>query len=147
MQFDATEQALIGASFRALAVDAPGAAACFYRHLFRLLPEAENLFVADMRRQGVKLAQTLQVIVDQVGNWGLLRVTVEDLAIRHLAYGVRPEHYDAVGEALIAMLRERLGAFCTEETVFAWRKAYTGIQAVMLEFAYPAEADSDTESA
>ena len=92
MQLDAAEEDLIVGSFRALAADAPSATASFYRHLFRIQPETRQLFVEDMTRQGVKLAQTLQVVVDQIGNWGLLRTTVEDLAIRHLAYGVRADH-------------------------------------------------------
>ena len=146
MQLDATEKELIGGSFRLLAVDAPAAAACFYRHLFEIRPETRSLFVEDMARQGAKLAQTLQVVVDQIGNWGLLRTTVEDLAIRHLAYGVRADHYDAVGEALLAMLSERLGPLCTEATLAAWRKAYDAIKAEMIASAYVVEDFETTES-
>jgi len=145
MQFDAAEKALLVGSFRALAADGRAASAAFYRHLFRIRPETERLFVEDMARQGAKLAQTLQVIVDQIGNWGLLRTTVEDLAIRHLAYGVRAEHYDAVGEALLAMLSERLGPLGTDETLRAWRKAYDGIRAEMVACAYISEDLERTE--
>ena len=145
MQFDATEQALIVGSFRALAVDAPAAAASFYRHLFHIQPESRQLFIENTARQGAKLAQTLQVIVDQIGNWGLLRMTVGDLAIRHLAYGVRAEHYDAVGEALLAMLAERLGSLCTDETRRVWRKAYDGISSEMIAAAYFVEEAEPTE--
>jgi nitric oxide dioxygenase len=136
MQLDATEQALIVGSFRALAVDAPAASACFYRHLFSIQPETRHLFVENTVRQGAKLAQTLRVIVEQIGNWGLLRTTVGDLAVRHLAYGVHAEHYDAVGEALLAMLAERLGPLWTDETRRVWAKAYDGIKAEMIASAY-----------
>ncbi|MFI0845134.1 globin domain-containing protein [Mesorhizobium sp. IMUNJ 23232] len=145
MQLNAEEQALIVGSFRALAVDSPAAAACFYRHLFRIQPETQHLFVETSARQGAKLAQTLQVIVGQIGNWGLLRTTVGDLAVRHLAYGVRAEHYDAVGEALLAMLAERLGPLWTDEMRCVWDKAYDGIKAEMIACAYIAEEAEPTE--
>jgi hemoglobin-like flavoprotein len=132
MKLNAEEQALIVGSFRALAADAPAATACFYRHLFRIRPETQHLFVENTVRQGAKLAQTLRVIVEHIGNWGLLRTTVGELAVRHLAYGVRAEHYDAVGQALLAMLAERLGPLCTDETRRAWGKAYDGIKAEMI---------------
>ena len=146
MQLDAAEKDLIVGSFRALAADAPAAAACFYRHLFSIRPDTRQLFVEDMTRQGVKLAQTLQVVVDEIGNWGLLRTTVEDLAIRHLAYGVRADHYDAVGGALLAMLSERLGPLCTDATLAAWRKSYDGIKTEMIAAAYVAEDLEPTET-
>lgn len=145
MQLDATEQALIVGSFRALAVDAPAASACFYRHLFRIRPETQHLFVENTTRQGAKLSQTLRVIVEQIGNWGLLRTTIGDLAVRHLAYGVRAEHYDAVGEALLAMLAERLGPLWTDEMRSVWDRAYDGIKAEMIACAYISEDLERTE--
>ena len=42
-----------------------------------------------MERQGAKLIQTLEVVVEQLDQWGLLQTAVEDLGIRHAAYGVR----------------------------------------------------------
>jgi nitric oxide dioxygenase len=144
MQLQPEDKALIVTTFRLLAADAPEASAAFYRHLFRIMPECRTLFVADIAAQGAKLAQTLQVIVVELDNWGLLRTRLGDLATRHLAYGVRPEHYDAVGQGLQAMLAERLGPLCTPAVAAAWQRAYAGIQQAMIEAAYlPDEQDEE----
>ncbi len=110
MRLTDQEAELVRASFRVLSVDGPGAAACFYGRLFEISPETRGLFVADLARQGVKLMSTLAPVV-------------EDMAFRHLAYGVRPEHYSVVGEALQEMLAERLAADWTPEVAAAWAKA------------------------
>lgn len=138
--FSATERRLIADSFAAVGQDMPGATACFYRHLFALAPEARDLFVLDLDRQGEKLAQTLETVVAQLDRFGLLRASVEDLAIRHLAYGVERRHYAAAGEALIAMLRERLGHRLTAEGEAAWRRLYTVLSETMIDAAYPSES-------
>src|SRR5688500_13634793 len=100
---------LIRASFRAVSEDAPASAAAFYRHLYRVAPDTRRLFVADIGSQGIKLMSTLAVATTQVQDWRLLQPVLEALAMRHLAYGVRPEHYPAVGAALQGMFAERLG--------------------------------------
>lgn len=141
MQLDAEDRLLIKQSFDALAADAKGAAASFYRNLFRIRPDLRRLFVADLDKQGFKFTQMLEVIVSQVGQWGLLRTALEDLAIRHVAYGVTAAHYDAVGEALLAMLRERLGDRSSAATLEAWSKLYAAIGDTMTAYAYPSDGD------
>lgn len=134
----------IRASFRAVCVDARGAAESFYRHLFEVAPATRRLFIADMDRQGVKLINTLAVVVAQIQNWGALAPMVEDLALRHLAYGVQPDHYAVVGVALRKMLAERLGAQWTPAIDTAWARAYAAIAAAMVAEAYAPE-DVDFE--
>jgi nitric oxide dioxygenase len=80
-------------------------------------------------------------VVDQVDNWGLLRTELEDLALRHTAYGVRPEHYALTGAALQATLRDRLGPDYTPEMAAVWRRVYDEIQSAMIGSAYPMPAD------
>src|SRR4051812_7025755 len=57
--------------------------------------------------------------------------TVEALGRRHVAYGVRPEHYDAVGSALIWTLERCLGPSFTYEARCAWIETYLLIAATM----------------
>lgn len=135
--FSASERALIAESFREISADLPAATDCFYRHLFRVAPETRDLFVLDLDRQGAKLAQTLATVVAQTDRWGLLRGTLGDLAIRHLAYGVQREHYAATEEALLAMLRERLGPRFAPEAERAWRRLVAAVNESMIEAAYP----------
>ena len=57
------------------------------------------------------------------------------LARRHVAYGVRPEHYQPVGAALLWTLEQGLGDQFTEETRAAWTHAYGTLAEVMIEAA------------
>lgn len=136
----AEQRRLIADSFAAIAVDMAGATDAFYRHLFRIEPMTRELFVVDLERQGRKLAATLEAIVGQVDRWGLLRTSVGDLALRHLAYGVEAAHYAAAGEALLAMFHERLGDRFTPATEAAWRQLYAVLSDIMIGVAYPQDA-------
>jgi hemoglobin-like flavoprotein len=136
MKITRSEAALVRAGFAAVARDRAAAAASFYEHLFRIAPDTRNLFVTDLNRQGAKLMDTLSVVVDQLDNWGLLRTALEDLALRHTAYGVRPAHYALTGAALQAMLRERLGSDYTPDMAAAWQRVYDEVQAAMIGSAY-----------
>jgi hemoglobin-like flavoprotein len=137
MRLSQRDRDLFRQSFDALSRDVPVSAECFYRHLFSIAPETRGLFVADLDRQGVKLMATLRVVADQIDNWGLLRTELEELAIRHTAYGVLPRHYSPAGHAMQAMLAERLGPACTPEVAAVWRRVYDALQTAMIDAAYP----------
>ena len=49
---------------------------------------------------------------------------VADLTQRHPGYGVRPEHYDTVGAALLWTLEKGLGQAFTSEVQDAWVAVY-----------------------
>src|SRR5215217_362982 len=77
------------------------AAALFYRRLFEIDPTTRPLFSgSDMSKQGAKLMAALGLVVGALNRFETLRPTIRELASRHVRYGVRPEHYDSVGEAL-----------------------------------------------
>jgi hemoglobin-like flavoprotein len=57
---------------------------------------------------------------------------VRQLGRRHAAYGVRPEHYATVGEALIWTLEQGLGADFTPATRRAWTDAYASLAWAMI---------------
>ena len=141
MKITKPDAALIRAGFTVLDRDRAAAAESFYAHLFRIAPETRGLFVTDLDRQGMKLMDTLAVVVEQVDNWGLLVPALEALALRHTAYGVRPEHYAPTGAALLAMLGDRLGPDWTPDMADAWGRAYDGVQAAMIAAAYRSPED------
>ena len=141
MRLSEREANRIRASFHALSQDPAASAASFYAHLYRIAPQTEHLFVADLTRQGAKLMSTLAVAVGHIDDWNTLRPVLQDLAMRHLAYGVRAEHYPVVGEALQAMFAERLGSAWTPEAAAAWAAAYAAMADVMVAAAYPLPAD------
>jgi nitric oxide dioxygenase len=56
---------------------------------------------------------------------------LEALGRRHVEYGVREEHYDTVGAALLWMLEQDLGPAYTPEVRGAWEAAYDFIARTM----------------
>jgi hemoglobin-like flavoprotein len=51
---------------------------------------------------------------------------------QHARFGVRPSHYDAMGEALMWSLECKFGASFTPELRASWRALYALVQAEML---------------
>lgn len=136
MALTSDERDLIRDSFRIVSRDRRQAAARFYELLFEQAPQTRELFVNDLERQGVELMSKLGLIVAEIQNIEGLIPVLEDLALRHVAYGVKPHHYPMVGAALLEMLAEIVGDAFTPATRAAWTKAYGDLSALMIRSAY-----------
>ena len=139
MALTSDERELIRDSFRVVSRDRRQAAARFYELLFEQAPQTRELFVNDLERQGVELMSKLGLIVAEIQNIEGLVPVLEDLALRHVAYGVKPHHYPLVGAALVGMLAEIVGDDFTPEARGAWTKAYGDLSALMIRSAYSHE--------
>lgn len=127
-------------SFRQVAALRDEAGVLFYQRLFETAPGVRGMFPEDISAQAGKLTAALGLVVANVSNWQTLGPVVEELARRHVDYGVEPAHYDVVGNVLLGVLAEALGESFTDEVREAWTAAYTGIAARMIEAAYGREA-------
>jgi len=108
------------------------ATAMFYDRLFAIDPGSKELFdTTDLAEQRLKLLQVLSVAIAGLDDLGRLIPIVEDLGRRHAGYGVRDEHYDSVGAALLWTLQKGLGAAWTAETAAAWAEVYDLLSGVM----------------
>ena len=117
------------------------AAALFYARLFELDPDVKPLFAnADMKEQGKKLMQMIGVAVRGLDTLGELVPAVQALGKRHVAYGVKAEHYATVGAALLDTLEKGLGDDFDAETKEAWTITYTTLANVMKEASYGPQA-------
>jgi hemoglobin-like flavoprotein len=96
----------------------------FYSQLFIKNPSLRALFDTSMASQYNKLVEMLNFAVARVGKSNELQVTMRELGLRHQQYGVKPEHYAAVGSALIWTLQAALGNSWTNEVEAAWREFY-----------------------
>jgi nitric oxide dioxygenase len=103
----------------------------FYDRLFAIAPEVKPLFKGDMEAQGRKLMDTLALTVGMIRDMPALMSTLEALAQRHVGYGVRDEHYDKVGDALLWTLQHALGPAFTPHAREAWRALYGAIAEIM----------------
>ena len=109
------------------------AATLFYDRLFELDPALRRLFArTDMAQQKKILIQTLTVVVKSLDRLDQLVPAIEALGRRHAGYGVRAEHYETVGVALLWTLGQGLGDAFTPELEVAWTEAYTTLASVMI---------------
>jgi len=100
------------------------AAELFYGKLFELDPSVKPLFKGDMTEQGKKLMKMINTAVNGLDRLDDIVPAVQQLGIRHVAYGVKDEHYDTVGAALLWTLEAGLGDSFTPDTKEAWATAY-----------------------
>lgn len=131
-----TEVGLIKASWTAVEPIADTAAELFYGRLFELDPALQRLFRrTDMAAQRKVLMQTLTVVVKSLDRLDQIVPAVQALGRRHAGYGVRAEHYDTVGAALLWTLEQGLGDGFTPEVRDAWTQAYGTLASVMIDAA------------
>jgi methyl-accepting chemotaxis protein len=126
---------LVQHSFSQVAPIAEAAAEMFYRRLFELDPTLSRLFKGDMKQQGQKLMQMIGAAVRGLDDLARLVPVVQQLGVRHNGYGVRPEHYDTVGAALLWTLQQGLGAAFTPEVRAAWTAVYGVLAGTMKDAA------------
>lgn len=135
---------LVQDSFAKVAAIRDQAAALFYRRLFELDPGLRPLFKGAMTAQGARLMTALGGVVGSLDQLERILPALCALGHRHGAYGVRPEHYATVGEALIWTLEQALGPAFTREMRRAWIDAYGRLAWTMIA---AAEEDALPEAA
>ena len=121
---NAAQQELVRTTFARLAVMPEVTAALFYERLFADNPSFRPLFKNDMRIQGVKLMTTLAMVVYNSPEAGQVLPAIRDLAVRHVAYGVKLGDYDAMREALLWTLEQALGDDFRPPVRDAWTVCY-----------------------
>ncbi|WP_437965410.1 alpha/beta fold hydrolase [Sorangium sp. So ce260] len=126
-----TDADVVGASFARLAPRAEELVTRFYERLFSREPALRALFPPDMREQRLKLAAALQLVIDNLRAPDKLVEMLEALGRRHAAYAALPEHFDAVGRALLEALEELEGEAWAPATARAWAGAYAQIAEAM----------------
>ena len=107
----------------------------FYDRLFSIAPEVKPLFRGDIAEQSRKLMDTLALAVGMLRDMPTLVITLEGLARRHVGYGVKDEHYDKVGEALLWTLENGLGDAFTAQVRDAWAALYVAVAKIMRDAA------------
>ena len=127
---------LVQESFAKVAPIADQAATTFYDRLFEVAPQVKAMFPTDMTEQRKKLMATLAVVVNGLSNLASVLPAASALAIRHVSYGAKPEHYPVVGGALLWTLEKGLGEDWTPEVAAAWTAAYGTLSGYMISEAY-----------
>jgi hemoglobin-like flavoprotein len=122
---------LVQQTFTQVQPIADTAAGLFYERLFTLDPSLRPLFKGDMKQQGRMLMSVLGVAVNGLRNLDALTPIVRKMGARHVGYGVKNEHYQTVGSALLWTLEQGLGPAFTPDVRDAWAGAYELLATVM----------------
>ena len=96
----------------------------FYTNLFEADPSLKPLFKGNMEEQAAKLTSMITSAVARLDNLDVLVPILTSMGKRHNGYGVKPEHYETVGAALLKTLEQGLGDSFTKETRHAWTVVY-----------------------
>jgi len=132
MALTAAQVELIRTSFDLLKPDAEAASETFYRNLFAIAPEVRPLFRGDMAAQGMRFMRTLGLIIQEIDKPAKLEPYLHDLARGHAAYGVKPEHFRPMGQALVETMQQTLGARFPAGADTAWIAAYDHLASEMV---------------
>jgi len=104
----------------------------FYSKLFADHPSVKKMFPKDMSQQYNKLIDMITIIVIRLDHLEQLTGDIAAMAQRHTGYGVKPEHYTAVGESLSWTLEKGLGKDWTPEVKEAWETCYGLLASIMI---------------
>lgn len=115
---------LVQSTWRSVLPIRDQAAVMFYDKLFEMDPALRSLFKADMTEQRRQLMMMINTAVAALNKLDSVVPTIQELGRRHTDYGVRDEHYETVGGALLWTLERGLGEAFTAEVKEAWTRAY-----------------------
>jgi hemoglobin-like flavoprotein len=106
----------------------------FYNRLFEIAPETKPLFQrTSIPEQSKKLLAMLNYVISKLDKLETLLDEINALALRHVQYGVKTEHYEKVGAALLWTLEQGLQSAWTDETKDAWITCYVLLSGAMLQ--------------
>jgi len=124
---------LLRESFNLVAPDKEKFAEAFYERLFTTFPHTRQLFAkADMKQQQAALMSAIALVVAGVEKGDNLAPVLRALGERHEKYGVKPEHYALVGQALLETFGAFLGPQWTSAYLDTWTQAYTVVSQGMI---------------
>jgi hemoglobin-like flavoprotein len=105
-----------------------------YERLF-VDPAIKSLFDQAAQASGEqpkRLAEAILAFARNVDKLDVLTPAIERIATRHVATHIKPEHYPAVADALLAAIKDVLGDAANEEVLAAWGEAYWFLADVLI---------------
>lgn len=80
-----------------------------------------------------RLAAAILAYAQNIDKLEALTAPVMRMAARHVAVGVKPEHYPFVANALLPSIRDILGEAATDEVLAAWGEAYWFLADILID--------------
>nr|WP_190159654.1 globin domain-containing protein [Streptomyces litmocidini] len=132
---DSSDTALLRRTMAEIEPIADKVTSYFYAQLFLRHPDLRALFPAAMDVQRDRLFKALLTAATHADDTAALTAYLDRLGRGHRKYGTLPEHYPAVGEALICALSRHAPSSWGPRTEAAWVSAYTTISQIMIDAA------------
>jgi hemoglobin-like flavoprotein len=95
-----------------------------YDHLFRLEPQARNLFPPDLAIQRAKIMRALSTIVRSLGSDRELVLVAEGLARSHQRFALTDSQLHHMETAILMAFEDSLGQGFTTDMRSAWTSAF-----------------------
>lgn len=124
---------LVRDSFAVVEPQADKVAQFFYATLFSIAPATREMFPVNLQVQRSRLLRALVHVVQMVDRPDDLIPFLRQLGRDHRKFGVVTSHYEAVGMALLAGVKQYAGRAWTDDVERAWAEAYTIMARAMLE--------------
>ncbi len=124
---------LLEESFARISANSRVFAERFYEHLFHQFPAVKPLFAGTvMSRQQQHLFSALAMVIENLRRPDSVEAGLRELARRHVGYGVKPSHYQAVTGCLLTTFHELLVDDWSDELHTAWSEGLEAVSRVMI---------------
>lgn len=107
----------------------------FYNLMFDKYPTTATFFNPAHQKKGTQpraLANAVLAYARHIDNPAVLMSAVTLIVNKHVALGVKAEHYPIVGECLLQAMKEVLGEAASPEIIDAWAAAYGQLADIMI---------------
>lgn len=123
---------LVKEGFAAIETFADKATSYFLGRLFAEDPQLRALFPVTMDVERGRLFRDLTRVVWSLDDPDAFAAGLEQLGCDNLKYGIRPEHYETIGRALVATARRFAGDAWSPGIEAAWRETYRAATEIMV---------------
>ena len=114
------EKQIVAESFPLIREIAIPVSLLFYGRLFDVDPSLRRLFKISMKEQSKKFVEMLDAIVESIDDWERIVPALRQLGQRHVAYGVKEQHYNTLCSALVWAFGQALQPGFDVEVRAAW---------------------------
>jgi hemoglobin-like flavoprotein len=123
---------ILSETFEVLYQDQDGFARSVYDLFFAGAPDAKILFAhTNWEQQRKMLMGALMLMVKNLDNPSLFKLTMTNLAERHTRYGVKVQHFPPFSQAVLQSVQNQLGSKWREEVKESWHFAFRQIEQLM----------------
>lgn len=127
------EADLLRETFELLAPKADKLALRFYDELFERFPAVVPMFAkTTKKKQASMLVSALKLVIANLDDPDKLVPVLQGMGLKHKGYGAVPEHYGAVAETLLDVMKEFAGKAWSKQVHGAWSDALNLVAETML---------------